>query len=135
MSSILIRKNTKVEVEEILSGISDLGAAEVEDFLQRIALVLANKKAPHLSSEESFLMLKISSGYPPQLLERYVNLKEKHNLTASEVDELLRISDTFETLDADRLQYLFQLAQIKNMTLGQLLSNLEGTKILSPTQE
>lgn len=62
MTTIQIQSNTKVPLDDVLNGVAALEAPELEDFFHKVAQVLAERKAPHLSESESELLRKINAG-------------------------------------------------------------------------
>ena len=127
MTTIQIQPNTKVAVDDVLTGVASLDTAELEDFFQKVAQVLAERKAPHLSNRESELLRKINAGYPEGMTKRYEHLlaqQKKHAISPAEQQELIKISDHFETYDAKRLESLLELAQLRGISLDELLKNI-----------
>ena len=127
MTTIQIQPNTNVAVDDVLAGVASLDTAELEDFFQKVAQVLAERKAPHLSNRESELLRKINAGYPEDMTKRYEYLlaqQKKHALPPAEQQELIEISDHFETYDAKRLESLLELAQLRSISLDELLKNI-----------
>lgn len=127
MTTIQIKPNTKVAVDDVLTGVATLDTAELEDFFQRVAQVLAERKAPHLSHHEAELLLKINIGYPSDMTKRYEYLlaqKKAQTISPAGQQELIDLSDHFEALDTARLQYLIELAQLREVSLDELLKKM-----------
>jgi hypothetical protein len=64
---------------------------------------------------------------PSILQRRYDNLRAKlqsETLTPAEHRELIDLTDTVEQFDADRLQHLLALAQLRQISLPELLKQL-----------
>lgn len=81
------------------------------------------KKAPKLSKEE-ILIQKIKAVYPVKENKRYKALRKKvdsHQITKKEQKELIELTDKFESLDAQRLQYLIRLAELRGQNLNKVL--------------
>lgn len=128
MTTIQIQSNTKVPLDDVLNGVAALDTPELEEFFHKVAQVLAERKAPHLSASESELLRKINAGYPQELTKRYEYLltqKKKQALSSGEQQELVEISDQFEALDALRMENLLALSQLRNISLEELLRNLK----------
>jgi hypothetical protein len=70
------------------------------------------------------LLLKINQAIlPEEMMERYSFLQEKmeiEKLSDSEYKELLKLVNQEEKVRNKRFQYLFELSQLRNMTLNQL---------------
>ncbi|NOX63846.1 MAG: hypothetical protein GXP42_18165 [Chloroflexi bacterium] len=82
---------------------------------------------------EADLLSKINRGAPPEKQKRYRELIAKRQggtLTPEEHQELLELGDEMERLEAKRLKYLSQLAEIRGVSLTQLVTELG----IRPTQ-
>ena len=123
MAKIEIQSNIKLGLQEILDGIAQLEAKDIEIFLKEVTQILAQKQQPN-KNKEAQLIKKIKIIYPPKLNKRYQVLTSKMdegNLSEKEQQELIELSHQFEKLDAQRLQYLLELAQLRNQPLEKLL--------------
>ncbi len=128
MTTIQIHPNTKVAVDDVLNGVATLATPELEDFFQKVAQVLAERKAPHLSKRESELLQKINAGYPDGMTKRYEYLlsqQKKQAISLAEQQELISIVDLFEIFDTKRVEFLLALAQLRNISLEELLKNMK----------
>lgn len=117
----------EVSSEQLLKAVAQLPQPELEQFLAQ-ALTLRPQHAEHrLSQAESELLLKINQGIPADLQRRYNELIDKRqnkSLTPQEYEELLQLTDQVELLDAKRVEYLLELAQIRNKPLTLLMEEL-----------
>jgi hypothetical protein len=105
-------------IESLVETIHTLSPEEQTILFQKIDGVPAT---------ENILMQKIDRPLPPVIQERYNNLRVKlqsQDLTLAEQKELLDLADTIEQFDAERLQNLLALAQLRQVTLPQLLQQL-----------
>lgn len=78
--------------------------------------------------DEAEIILKIKTIFSVEERERYNELYAKFqrdDLTQAEHEELLELSDRFELLNAERLEYLGQLAQIRHQTIREVMQDLE----------
>lgn len=77
--------------------------------------------------EETELVAKIKLGLPVQEARRYQDLMGKRRtetLTPEEHEELLRLTDAAEAIQAERVQHLAELARIRGRTLDELMEEL-----------
>lgn len=84
-------------VESIVQVISTLSPEEQALLRQKLAIV-------NLPSSEAELVAQIQQPFPPDIQQRYRELREKLQaeiLTAEEHQELLTLTDTIEQADAD----------------------------------
>ena len=81
-----------------------------------------------LSVDESQLLLKINEGLPEDMQIRYNELSKKsvsHTITEEERKELLKYIPVFEAKHAERLQYLAKLAALRNISVDELMTQLD----------
>ena len=82
------------------------------------------------SSKETTLIKQIKSVYPAKDNKRYKNLRSKienGQISEQEQKELITLTDKFESLDAQRLQYLMKLASIRGQALTVVLKEFSTT--------
>jgi hypothetical protein len=127
MPTIEIRPGTKVEIEEILAGVSHLNTEELEKFVEQVLALRAKRISPSLSKEEAILLKMINRGLPPEKRKRFALLETKRSsgsLTEEEHQELIALSDQLEQLNVDRVQYLGQLASLRGVSVRALMKQL-----------
>jgi hypothetical protein len=87
----------------------------------------SERRAPHLSSAESELLLRINEPIPATMPVRFDQLVAKRDagmLSADEHAELLTLVDEIELRDADRIAALADLAQLRGISLEALMEDL-----------
>lgn len=85
------------------------------------------RKAPSVPKDEATLLLKINDGVPSDIQERYDELirkRQAETLTTDEYRELLTLTDQVEKLEAQRVEYLADLARLRGVPLVQLMEAL-----------
>jgi len=113
--------------EQLLSAARQLPRREFDRFVERVLSLRAERDAPVLPAAESELLLKINHPVPDDLLHRYDELiarRDARTLTAEEHEELLRLTDQVELLEAERMRRLIELAQLRQITLNELMGQL-----------
>lgn len=113
--------------DELLREIQRLGMREIEQLLARILQLRAERSAPSVSSNETDLLLQINRGLSEDEAYRYRELMEKRRagmLTPSEHQELLRLTETAEALQARRVRSLAELARLRGTSLSALVEEL-----------
>ena len=126
MSSVQIK--SKIELDAILEGIAQLDTADLEQFQQQVNRLLAQRKAPSLSKAEAALLLKINEGLPQPIQARYAALSEKiqeETISSAEHEEWLQLNEQVEAKDAERLELLIELAELRNISVDELITQLE----------
>ena len=80
-----------------------------------------------LPEAEARLIEQINEGFPPDLWRRYNELVVKRRaetLTADEHSELIALSDQIEELSTRRLEFLADLARLRQTSLAELMQQL-----------
>jgi hypothetical protein len=115
-------------VDEILSRANSLKApAELEELTAGLLALRARKLAPVVSGEETRLLLAISDGVSVELRDRVASLIEMRDdcgLTVAENSELMQLADEVERRGMERLDALSKLAEIRGVSLRELMNSL-----------
>lgn len=129
----MIQMQTQVPLETLLQSLRQLNSGELEKVVEQAALLRARRRAPSLTKAESDLLLKINQGVVSvEVKDRCAFLTHKSrqgNITPEEQAELIALVDEIELLNADRMNYLIQLAQLRHTSLDNLLQTLEITPL------
>jgi len=123
-----VKVKAQLTADDLLQAVKQLDPSELEGFVWQIIAFQAHRKAKGLSKEESELLIKINQGIPPVIQERYDKLivkRQSETLTPGEYDELLRLTDQIEKLDAERVEYLKELVCIRQTSLTALMEELD----------
>lgn len=113
--------------DDLLKAIEQLENTELERFVERLIDLKAQRSAPRLSEGETELLSRINQGLPSDLADRYHRLTEKRRaalLLPEEHEELLRLSDQMEHLEAERVEALAGLARLRGTSLTRLMADL-----------
>lgn len=113
--------------EDLLQALQELETPELERIVSRLILLKAERTSPHLPQRESELLVKINEGLPENVGQRYRDLRTRRRagvLTPGEHDELLRLTDRAEGLEAERLAHLAELARLRHTSLPALVEEL-----------
>jgi hypothetical protein len=111
----------------ILMAVRQMPIAEMEQLVDQVIAIRAERIAPHLTADESALLARVNQGLPGDNRVRLRALIEKRDdetITASEWQELAALTDQLELLHADRLAALAELAQLRGVTLAEVISQL-----------
>ncbi|OQX11897.1 MAG: hypothetical protein BWK73_16385 [Thiothrix lacustris] len=125
MSTIQI--TSQVSTEDLLHGVESLPTEELEQFVARVLALCARRKANSLGEQESKLLQLINRPVPATLQSRYDLLTQKQRaniLNEDEYAELLQLIDQIEQFDAERVQHLVILAQLRQVSLDKLMHDL-----------
>lgn len=122
-----IRLEATVSPDDLLRAIEKLGPAELERFASQVFALVAHRRAPSVPDEESELLQAINQAIPAEIVERYAALIERRRdgtLTHEEHEELLRLGDEVEILDAQRAEHLVKLARLRGVSLSAVMASL-----------
>lgn len=113
--------------DQLLSAVRQLPRWDFDQFVTRVLNLRAERIAPVLPAAESELLLKINHPVPDDLQQRYDELlarRDARTLISEEYEELLALTDQVETLEAERMKHLIELAQLRQVTLDELMNQL-----------
>lgn len=123
----VIQVEAQLSTDELLKAIGQLNQPELDGLVFQIIALRARRQAPGLPQDEARLLLKINQGLSPEVQKRYDELIAKRraeSLTTDEYDELLRLTNQIENLEARRMEYLAELARLRQTSLTKLMENL-----------
>jgi predicted DNA-binding ribbon-helix-helix protein len=122
-----LQVKAQLSMDDMLQAVKQLKTSELEGFFWQIISLMARRKAPGLSKQESEIMMKINRGISPEIQEYYNKLiakRRSETLTAEEYGELLKLTAQIEKLDVERMEYLKELACIRQISLTALMKQL-----------
>ncbi len=121
--------NTQLTVSDILDSASRLGAEDFENLFKKLALLHVQRSGmPAMPQEEAELLVQINKGFPTAKMERlqYLDWKmESNGLSEKEATESLRLATAYENYTVRRLQLLVKLADLRKISLSELMAQLE----------
>lgn len=121
-----IQVQAQLTADDLLHAVEQLGPPELEQFARRVLALRAHRRAPCLSGDETELLVQINRGLPAGMRERYTALAGKRaeqTLSPEEQEELLRLTDRAEELEARRVEALVELARLRGQPLAALLKD------------
>lgn len=127
MAMVRVTSEVSLNLDQLLSGVAQLDTDELRNFVERVSLMLAQRKAASLPELEGSLLQAINQGLPERTQPRYNELQAKLQddaIASEEHQELLQLVDVVEQAEADRLQALVELAQLRGLTLPALMEQL-----------
>jgi hypothetical protein len=117
----------EVSTEQLIRAVERLPQQELETFVAQIVALRAQRTAPHLSQDETALLLQINAAIPPDMQRRFNELVAKRQMDAispAELTELIQITDVIEQRDTQRLAALIALAQLRQISVPMLMDKL-----------
>ena len=116
------------EIESRVREAADSEGVEVSALMSKAAQAYVRQHDPARPLTEAELLMRINqSGFPETFWDRFRALVAKRQggtLTPEEQQELLWHTEQTENRDAERLPYLFQLADRRGVTIQTLMTQL-----------
>lgn len=116
-----------VSPEALLQEASQFSDAALDKLFGQIALLHAERRAPHLSRQETELLELINYRRPPEAQARFEFLLKRMRsarITRKEHAELLTMTDQSEQFAADRVQAVMDLAALRGLTFDEMWKQL-----------
>ena len=119
-----IQVTMELPSDELLKAVEQWSLPDLEQFAQQVVRLLARRRAPVLPRREAELLLKVNqSALPANLQARcdeLVAIRQAETLTPGEREELIHLTDQLEELNVHRLEYLAELARLRQTSLPAL---------------
>jgi hypothetical protein len=99
----------------------------LDAFIANILSIRVQRKTSDKQKEEAILLQKINKSLSIEQIERFRALNEKRlddNINEQEYLELGVLIEKIEKLNVTRLKYLITLAQLRNVTVRELMNQL-----------
>lgn len=116
----------EITTENLLNAVAQMPDSEFDSFVEKARKL--RQKGKNISSKEADLLHKINTIYPAEKRQRYNDLYAKfqtENISEKERGELLKSSDEFEILNAERLKYIGELATLRGQSLEKVIKDLK----------
>ncbi|MEZ5427092.1 MAG: hypothetical protein R2747_12555 [Pyrinomonadaceae bacterium] len=117
--------NLEVANENLLNAVVQMPESEFKRFIKKVREL--RQKDQTVSLNETELLHRINTIFPTEKRRQYNELYAKfkaENITEKEHEELLKLSDEFEILNAERLKYIGELAVLRGQTLKEVIRDL-----------
>jgi hypothetical protein len=116
-----------MSLDELIQAANQLDSSDLDRLLQQVVILRAHRKANVQTLEEAQLLHKINQGIDPELRAQYQTLRAKleaETLTDAEYNTLIQLSNQIEQFGAQRLEALANLAQLRQVSLSELMETL-----------
>ena len=115
-------------LQSLIGGFAEMPLPDLEYFISGLNALVIRKRVTDSNKRNKFLLQKINQTVLPEpVMERYILLQDKmeyKNLSETEYQELLNLVAQEEKIRNKRFQYLLELAQLKDISLTQLMNQL-----------
>ena len=109
-----------INSQQVISAVQTMPLDELEQLVNNVLAVRAERVAPHITGEEGKLMRTIQKTFPKKSLVRMKELqtlRDKEKLSQKGYAELAELIEKLEILHAERLQAVNNLAELRGITL------------------
>jgi hypothetical protein len=116
-----------MSLDELIQAANQLDSSDLDRLLQQVVILRAHRKANVQTLEEAQLLHKINQGIDLELRAQYQTLRAKleaETLTDAEYNTLIQFSNQIEQFGAQRLEALANLAQLRQVSLSELMETL-----------
>lgn len=117
----------QIDTEQLMNAVLQMPQSELEEFVRKLFTLKARENTPALNERESELLLRINTGLQPDEANRMKELiakRQSYTITESELQELINITNEAERLNVERLKYLIELSQLRDVSLDDLMDQL-----------
>lgn len=122
-----IRVEAQVSTEQLLRAVEQIPQQDLDSFVAQVLRMRAQRAAPHLTPDETALLVQINTALSQATQQRYdalVAKRQAETLTPAEHQELIDLTNQIEQQDANRLAALVKLAQLRQTSLQHLMQSL-----------
>ncbi|OQY53974.1 MAG: STAS/SEC14 domain-containing protein [Candidatus Parabeggiatoa sp. nov. 2] len=114
----------QLSFNDLLRAVEQLKTSELKKWVSQVITIQAQRRATQLSHHESQRLLKINQPIKHHIQTQYEALiakRQAETLTPDEYQELLLMTEQIERLEAQRIESLAELAQIRQISLTELM--------------
>ena len=118
----------QVESDQLLNAALQMPDDEFQHFVTKLFTVKARTRTPTLSERESDLLPRINQGLSATEAKRMRTLigkRQSYAITETELQELMGLTDESERLNVERMKALLELAQMRGVTLDEVMKQLQ----------
>jgi hypothetical protein len=116
------------QLNNVFQKLNQLNLLELDEVMNRIVGLRKQKLPNVLTQIETDLLRKINYPAPAEIQRRYdflIKKRKNESLKDAEYQELIELTAYFENQNVQRLSYLIELAKLRNVSLDELIEQLE----------
>lgn len=114
-------------IDDVLEGIANLDAHELEELTDKILALRAERRVASIPQDEAMLLEKINGGVSIEIRRRYAELMQKsldESITHEEQQEYLSLINQVKLADAERMKYIVELAGLRQSSVDTVMDEL-----------
>jgi len=116
------------QLNNVFQKLSELNLLELDEVMNKVVGLRKQKLPNVLSKIETDLLRKINHPAPTEIQKRYdflIKKRRNESLKVTDQQELLELTSYFENQNVQRLGYLIELAKVRNISLDELIEQLD----------
>lgn len=117
-----------MDAQTLLKDVAKMPLPEIERFVQSVNALITQRKSTDKTYQDRLLLRKINEtilgATKTKRYQLLVQKLEAETISDLEYKEFMQLAEEEETIRYERLTYLVELAQIRSITLPQLMENL-----------
>lgn len=117
----------KIPAARVLAVARELDTQDLEAVIKDLLALRAQRQGATLPREELLLLEKINKSLKPEQLQRFEYLRRKghrEDINDTEQQELIDLTTQIEKFDAQRLKHLIKLAQLRRVSLREVMDQI-----------
>ena len=114
-------------ITTLFHEVERLDTHSLDVFIDSLISLRVRRDVPKQQKDEALLLAKINKSLPLKQVERFRFLNAKRlekQLTTEENEELLSLLEKTEKLNANRIKHLATLARLRNVSIRELMKQL-----------
>jgi ribosome-interacting GTPase 1 len=122
-----VRVEVQLSSEQLFKAVEQLNQPELEEFVSKLVILYTHKKASTLLKEETELFLRMHQGITIDsntTCEKFIDLKKIASLSQEEYKALLYLSEKIDRMQAERIEYMAELAKLRGISLTKLMEDI-----------
>lgn len=122
-----VQVKAKISAQELIDAASQLDSPELEVVAERVSMLRAERRAPHLSKQETELFEIINYHRSPEAQARFellIKRRQASKITSEELAELITMTDQSEIQAAERVRAASELAEIRGLSFQEMWQQL-----------
>ncbi len=122
-----IEQERNVSSEHLLQEVSQLDTPNLDNFLDQVLRLRAERRAPHLSKNETKLLEMINYHRPAEAqarFDRLISRRRANKLSQEERTELVAMTHESEMQAAERVRAVAELARLRGIPFDEMLHQL-----------
>jgi DNA repair ATPase RecN len=109
-----VQVQAQLSFNDLLRAVEQLNSSDLKQFVSQVIAIQAQRQAPSMSRRES-----IQKRYDELIAKR-----QAETLTSAEYQELLQMTEKIERLEVQRVEYIAELAKLRQTSLTELMDSL-----------